>query len=392
MTLKAVIGSTHSIEPREAGSNTARQVFDQPGQGDGILGILFVSGNLAFNQVLNGVATLLGGIPIIGCSVAAGITQHGLLEHGAQLALLTGEGVEVAVNWQPEFNEDSETASRSLLTELKYDGSGSFFVCADGFGGDAGKLAEIMPEQKDGFAGVLAASDIRLARSFQAAGGLHGFGGIAGAVMRGNLVMGAGQAHGWLPSGAYFKLTGVNGPFIVEMDNKSPASAYASLFGYAPEDWTSPPLDQLVRMYPLGIERGADLPLLVRSPLRMEINGLLRMHTPVREGELAHVMVGSAEACVRAVEKAAREALAQLHGAQPVCGLVLVDVAWRQILQSRVGIELQAVRRVLEAENIEVQSVPLMGAYVYGQFGRGQASSPELFNQHVQVVLFGAPK
>jgi hypothetical protein len=183
----------------------------------------------------------------------------------------------------------------------------------------------------------------------------------------------------------------VSGSFIVEIDRRAPAEAYANLFGFAPAAWTAPPLDELVRMYPLGIERGAELPVMVRSPLRMELNGLLRMHTTLLEGEVAHVMVGSAEACQRAIEQATQQAVAQLQGARPALGMVLVDVAWRQLLQSRAGSELQAVRKVLESAGIEAETLPLMGAYVYGQVGHGPTNAPELFNQHIQVVLFGSP-
>ena len=390
MSLKAVFGSTHSTEPREAGSSVARQVVDQPGQEEPILGILFVSAHLGFSQVLNGALTLMGDIPVIGCSVAVGMFEDGLQEHGVQLALLTGEGTTVTVNWQPEFNEDSDTASRSLLSGLGFDGSGTLFICADGFGGNAEQLAKVLPKGSYGLAGILSASDLRMARTYQVAGQQSGFGGIAGAFLQGNLAMGVGQAHGWMPSGAYFNLSGITGPFVTELDQRLPPEAFSSLFGFTAGEWTSPPLDELVRMYPLGIERGQSLPVLVRSPLRMESNGLLRMHSVLPEGEVAHVMVGSADTCMAATVEATQQALAQLNGAQPVLGLVLVDVAWRQLLQARAGMELQMVRKTLTDAGIATESLPLMGAYVYGQYGHGPTGAPEFFNQHIQVILFGS--
>jgi hypothetical protein len=211
---------------------------------------------------------------------------------------------------------------------------------------------------------------------------------LAVAVLERPVVSGIGFGHGWKPSGIYFQVTQARGLWVRGLDDKRPADTFAQLFQNDPHEWGLPPLNELIRLYPLGVERDPQQ-LEVHAPLRMESDGSLRMNTAVAEGSTGHIMVGSPSNCKAAAEEAARQALDNLrqeNGAvKPALALVMVDAAWQMLFQAQPGEELQAVQSVLGPE------VPVMGGYILGQIAvKPPEASPEVLNQQIEVVIFGS--
>jgi hypothetical protein len=63
--------------------------------------------------------------------------------------------------------------------------------------------------------------------------------------------------------------------------------------------------------------------------------------------------------------------------------VLLVDIAWQYLLESRSNLVVEAVNEVLG-------HLPLVGAYTLGQAAAPQPrTAPVLQNQHVQVILLG---
>jgi len=124
---------------------------------------------------------------------------------------------------------------------------------------------------------------------------------------------------------------------------------------------------------------------LVRSPIRVEADGSLRMNVVLREGSDAYLMVGSPEDCLKAAKRAAQEALSELGGAKPVFALILVDTAWQMLMQAQPGKEIQAVREIIGTD------VPIAGGYTLGQIlpPHGSSARSQFLNQHIVVAVFG---
>ncbi|MEN6409640.1 MAG: hypothetical protein ABFD44_08015, partial [Anaerolineaceae bacterium] len=59
--------------------------------------------------------------------------------------------------------------------------------------------------------------------------------------------------------------------------------------------------------------------------------------------------------------------------------VVFADTAWQLMFETHPGAEIQALSDALG-------DIPLAGAYTLGQIG---GTPPQLYNQHIQVVLFG---
>ena len=167
-----------------------------------------------------------------------------------------------------------------------------------------------------------------------------------------------------------------------ELDGRPANETYERLFGYPARQWAYPPLSEMVRLYPLGVQGDADL--VVRSPIRMEVDGSLLMNTTLVEGSSVDLMVGTKENCIRAARRATESALVALGPTRPKLALALVDAAWQTLLELQPGAEIEAMRQVLGMD------VPVLGGYTFGQIARLNPDKPvDLLNQHMLVVLFG---
>lgn len=394
MTLIAAVGQSSSLDGREAGAKAARQALDRMGRTPVALAWVIVDDDYSVAAVLNGVAGLLGETPLLGFSTSAELSSAGALRRSVVVALLGGSGVQARADWWPDFGADNRASILRMLQALQpqAEDASAWLVACDGLSGDVQQLCNLLPSRPEVLGGCLAGGGLHHGRTYQIGGRQCGPGGLAAATLSGPVVASAGAGHGWQPVGPRVSLSKIQGMWVRAMNDERPNAYYARVFGYDERDWVYSPLAELVRQYPLGILNGeasdAAGPgepgeMTIRSPLRMEADGSLRMNTELPEGQRAAVLVGTAEACLAAAKRAAEQALLGLDGAKPVLGLLFVDEAWQTLFAATPGAEVAAVKSVLGPD------VPLAGGYTYGQLFRPRAGDrAEMLNQHIEVLLF----
>lgn len=198
--------------------------------------------------------------------------------------------------------------------------------------------------------------------------------------------------------------------WVQTLDAAPAVETYARYFGYSPREWAFPPLTNMARLYPLGVEMSSATlepagdplaangatrtispttagDLLLRSPLRVEVDGSLRMSAPVPQGAVVHLMVGDPDACLQAARQASQTALDALTAGRanirPILAIALVDVAWQYLFETR-------PTQVAAALKATLGDIPLVGAYTLGQIARPQpGAAPVIQNQNLAVVVFG---
>lgn len=382
MALKASTGYAQALNGREAGLQATHQALNRLGSGTPGFGFVIASHQYQAREVVSGVSALLGDTPMIGFSSSVCLAGDGLHANSVLVGLLAGD-MQAETRWMPGYAQSGRETGAQLSTQIagQTDTRGLFFF-ADGFNGDADQLCNALAAGSIPLAGGLSSGDMHTGQSYQIAGPQNGTGALAVAFLRGNLRVGVGAAHGWNPIGSQFRVTRSRGFWLRTLDGRPASETYAQLFGYPAREWAFPPLSQLARLYPLGVEQGDQL--VIRAPIRVEADGSFRMNAPVRDGVDAYLLVGSRNSCENAAQQAAQQALQQLDGAKPVFAFVLVDIAWEMLLKSHPGAEIFAVQDILGKE------VPLAGGYTLGQVIPGKdAGPPQLLNQHIVVVAFG---
>ena len=380
MTLIASVGSAQALDGREAGLQAAHLALNRIGASSPSFAIVIASHQYQAREVLNGVTSLLGDIPMLGFSSPAGITHEGQYPHSVVVALLSGD-FQADAMWFPGYAQSGrETAAKVVEHAAAHEESQSVLFFADGFNGDAEQFCSTIPIGLN-IVGALSSGDLHTGNTYQIAGNQTGTGGLAAAFIRGNLKIGVGYDHGWDQVGKQFRVTRSRGFWLRTLDGRPASEGYASLFGYPARDWAFPPLNYLARLYPLGMEQGEDL--IVRAPIRVEADGSFRMNAAIRDGVDAYLLVGSRVACERAARDAAQQALTALGDTKPVFALVLVDVAWQMLLKAQPGIEIDVVQEVIG------KKIPIAGGYTLGQITSNETSAPKFLNQHIVVILFG---
>lgn len=386
MPIKVSVGQAFSVEGRDA---VARAVYEARlplGNTPVDFAIVIASVEYDFQAVFNSAKTQVGDVPMIGFSTTGELTASGSHRRSVVVALMVDDSLDYRSEWLPGFSNKGVQVMREMFDQLSLtsENKGLLVFIADGLSGEYEEMIQHMPPGRYQLAGGLAAGDLRIGRTHQLGGNRSGEGGLAAAFFSGeNLRVGVGTAHGWNPVGASFRISDVSGPWLRGLDDEPAIESYARLFGRPAQDWVTPPLNTLVRLYPLGIIR-EDHSLVVRTPLRVETDGSLRMSSHLKEGSVGQLLVGSRDKCLAAAREAAIQALDQLGDTAPKFALVLADLSWQMIFQGYEGAEIEAIQDTIGAK------VPIAGGYTFGQFTHMDgAPRAEFLNQHIEIVLFG---
>jgi hypothetical protein len=384
--MKVAVGQAFSVEGREA---VSKAIYDARLELDNApINFALIIGSIEydFHDISLAAKSQLGDVPVIGFSTSSEITVEGSKRRSVVVALISDETLEAQSDWRPGFSESSRAIADRIIKSLEIGKkkSGVILLAADGLGSGYEQLISRFPTGELTIAGCLAGGDLQQDQTFQIGGDKSGSNGLAAAFLSSpTLRMGVGVGHGWQPVGATFKVTQSRESWVRSLNGKPASDGYASLFGRPARDWAFPPLNTMVRLYPLGIKR-EDSPMQVYTPLRVEPDGSLRMSSSIPDGSNGHLLVGSREKCLEAARKATGDALQAIAGSQPKLAIIFADISWEMLFQGYAGAEVEAVREVLGDD------VPIIGGYTFGQIAQPDGSpQAEFLNQHYQVVVLG---
>lgn len=397
MKRNAVFGVGIGINGRDAAMQATQRALDQIGTAKPVLALVFVSQEFTITEVLAGLTSLLGETPLWGFSSINPVTGDGDQPRSVVVALITGSELKAQVQWYPAFAQDSPGVAKQFVQALKQDIflPQEILIVADGINGSLVPVCSALNELNVHVAGCMASGEPSLGKTYSIGKNQAGPGALAAAVLGGRFRVGVGLGHGWLDLGVYFRATRTRDVWVQTLDNNPAAETYARYLGYSAREWAFPPLTDMARLYPLGVEMPAHhgntgpfveadpKHLLIRSALRIEVDGSLRMSAPVPEGSIVHLMTGDPEACLASAQQAVKDALAALGKAKPLLAVTLIDASWQLLFESRQN----QITSVLKAA---LGDIPMVGAYTFGQLARPvQEQPPVLHNQNLEVLVFG---
>ena len=363
-----------------------QRALDELGTARPVLALAFVSQEFSTVEVLNGLVGLLGDTPIWGFSTIRPITDEGDEARSVVVALLTGNELRAQIQWWPNYSQDSVGTARQIAQSLRHEtfmSHDALFV-ADGINCSLVPFCQAIESIPIGMNGCMAAGEQALGKTYQIGKNQSGPGSLSIALLGGRFRVGVGAAHGWRSVGAFFRATRTRDIWLQSLDGAPAVDSYVRYFGHSPREWAAPPLTDMTRLYPLGVETEAgSANLMVRSALRVEIDGSLRMSAPVPEGAVVHLMIGDPAACLEAAKSAARTALAGLKKARPLLAVAMVDAAWGYLFETHPSHVAAALKEVLG-------DLPLVGAYTLGQITRPSEKEPlQIHNQNLALLILG---
>lgn len=381
----AVYGIGTGINGQEAAMQATQRALDLLSAERPVLAIAFAAQEFNINEVLAGLASLLGDTPLFGISTTQPLAGEGNLPRSVLVALITGSELKAQVHWFPGYAQDSLSAARHLEQILKHEVflPQEILLAADGVGGSLAPVCAVLGGMQVGVSGGMAAGDPALGKTNTIGKNHAGPGALAAALLSGGFRKGVGLGHGWRDLGVFFRVTRSRDVWLHTLDGRPAAEIYAQYFGYPAREWAYPPLSEMARLYPLGVEGAPGEPLELRSALRVEVDGSLRMSTPVPEGAFVHLMTADPDACLEAARSACRQALKDLGGARPLLAVALADAAWQMLFEARPDPLAAALKDALG-------DLPVVGGYTFGQVTRPALDKPPaLHNQNIAVIVLG---
>ena len=380
MVRGAAWGVGKALNSREAARIAAERALDQMGTARPIAVIALAAQEFDLEEITRSLVPLLPNVPLWGFSTIGVLTADGEQPHSVVVLILSGTRLSSRAFSFTGKNKDSLEIFQQALEASNLTG---VLLAADGYGPLPKMVSDLLEKQFLPVCGGLA-SGLRIkGKTFQLGGDQVQQGGVSALVLGERFRMACGVGSGWNSVGKTYRITKAEELWLAELDGSSPAEVYEYAFGYPARDWAFPPLNELVRLYPLGVESGEEKPLTIHAPLWAEVDGRFRVNLPVMQGETAYLMVGDRQSCLQSASQAARDAVSRLGEAQPIAALVFVDVAWQMLFEDQTDSIISAIREV-------VPEIPLVGAYTFGQMARIKADDAiTLYNQHIEVVLIG---
>ncbi len=349
---------------REAAESALAQLSSQKPQ----LAIVFGSSWFDQQALLQGVRSVLRGVPLVGGSTAGEIVPTGPTSHSCVVVTIASKSLQ----WSIGAGEHVETNPRDAGQQAAYAAlrglPGSqrigFLLFGDGL---VASYAEVMRGAQEVLGtgslivGGMAGDDLRFSKTYQYCNDRVLSRAIVGALVGGQGKLGVGIEHGFSPISKPRHITRAQGNILLELDQQPAASVYEEYFGHAlVQQMRTGGFTRQGIAYPLGIQcEGTDRRLL-RNIVAFQDDGSLACSGEMPEGSWLQLMIGSRELALEAARHAAQQAIQSLN--RVACVLVFDSVARRKLLgEQHAAMEIARIRQTVGPE------VPLAGCYTYGE-------------------------
>ena len=369
--VSCAVGWSAADEAAAAGAEAVARALELLDGGDVRLAVAFGSSWFDQQELLEGLRTAIGNVPLVGGSTAGEIAPDGPHTRSCVVLLMASSAVTCSVGAGTRVEDDPRQAGhRVAYTAARHQADThrmGFLFFADGLATSYTNVVRGMQEVLGNNAlivGALMGDDLRFARTYQYANEQLLSQAVAGVLVSGPGKIGVGIEHGFAPISKPRQITRAHANVLQELDHQPAASVYEEYFGteavgrLAREGM----LTRQAIAYPLGIQCEAPNRWLLRNVVAFQDDGSLSCNGEILEGSWLQLMIGSRELALDAAETATREAIRSLNR---VAGLLVFDSAARRRLlgEHHAAMEIARIRRIVGA------SVPVAGCYTYGEQG-----------------------
>jgi hypothetical protein len=368
------------------------------------LALVFASEYISSPTMLKTAHEYLEGIPLIGCSGACVLSNHGVLNNGIGIMLLGfPEGAYFNTAVVKEIKNKTPTIAGEELGEKLLYGCKNVrrdlsIMLFDGMMGEQPSLIFGLQE--------------RLGRSFPLIGGSASaysdspktyiyynheiLSDAATGILLGGgkICFGTHIRHGWKPLGKPRTVTFSQGNVVYEIDGMPAVKLYEE---YLAKDIAE--LKKVIRnisaLYPFGIHLPNENNYLLRNVTAIVDSGALRFQGEIPQGSQIRLMIGTRESCLEAVREAAEQAKKELYSQAVMARkkdfrqfVLVFDSAARHILLSR-----DAYKEIEIIKAVFGQETPIMGVATSGELAslqtEGYHGKVYFHNQSINIVAIG---
>lgn len=369
MAIRAGVGLGGMQNPHQAGYEACKLAMQRmgPGKPD----FLFVFSSVSFDQaeVVRGVREASGGVPMVGCTDAGGITAEGPSQKSVAVMAIQSDRITFTTGLGPNIKQDARAAGAAVARDIaaqSHDPLRTMIMFPDvlaGNGADIVRGALDVLGANFPLVGGAAGDDFLFEKTYQYRDEEVTTGAVAGVGLSGSFTFGIGMRHGWMPIGIPMHVTKSHGAVVEELDHRPAISIYQDYFGEKAEDIKKEPLARMAITYPLGIKVPDLDEYLIRDPITVDEKGAITCAAEIPEGSEIRLMIGSKERAVEAAQEAARTLMREFERDHTTPKLLLMFncIAREKLFAQKAKDEIDAVMNIIGID------VPLLGFYTYGE-------------------------
>ena len=397
MSVKMGVGVSSQADVVAAGHEAAGEVISHLGGRRPDLVFVFCSIRFANPRMLKAVRSVTGEAPLVGCTDAGGIITAGPKRRSVTvIGLLMKDcacvtAIELHLSIAPRAA--GERLAAALMRQAGLAGREALrdprcvLVFPDGLTASGSEVLSGIDKKLAPnvlVAGAMAADDLFFQRTFQFYNDEILTDSLPGVLLCGDLKVGIGVRHGWVPVGRPRRVTRSSGNVVYQLDRRPAVSIYEDYLGLKRAELTQESLASVTLTYPLGTEVPGQPEYLLRDAIRVGQAGSLICTGDILQGSDVRLMIGGYESALEAAQQAACDATDQLKGARLTGALVFCSVARQKMLGSEFQGEIDVIRDALGGAGVR-----LGGFYSYGELASASQSRPVFQSESVVVVAFG---
>lgn len=353
---------------------------------------LIVFSSVAFDQdkLMEAVKKSAPNAAIVGCSTAGEMSSDGLSAEKSVVVMgISSDTAEFLSSVGHHVLWNPKEAGAQVAGDIQYRSHGYaksallFFDVITGKGEDILRGAIERSGENFPLYGAAAGDDLLFFETYQYEGGKAYTGSVVGLGFVGNISLGYGRAHGFLPIGTGRKVTRSEGTTLYEVDGMPAIDVYKEYFG---EDYLGQLREGLLSgvavTYPLGVGIPGEYGYMLRNPVFVDAKGAMTFTANIPVGAEVRLMLSGKDEALASAELAAKDALRAIGGKKPKGAIVLDSIARKKLLGGDADEEVRTIQRVLGRD------VPIVGFYSYAEVGGTVAHGMLPFhNSSVGVLL-----
>ena len=235
--MRVGVGLSTQEEAFSAGKEAALLARRRAKETDPDLIIVFASVNFEQKDLLEGVMSVSGITPLVGCTGAGEITAQGAEKRAVVVMSISSDKIEFATGLGEKVQENARAAGHHAAREAIKKGikkRAVFMMFPDGFTGNGADIIRGVQEALGTsfpIVGGSAADEFLFEKSFQYYKGNVLSDSVCGVLFGGDIAFGIGARHGWRPLGKHRKVTQAKLNIIEKIGNKPAVKIYEDYFG-----------------------------------------------------------------------------------------------------------------------------------------------------------------
>lgn len=394
MPIEMGIGFSTHADVLSAGRQAAEQAVSNLAGKRPDLTLVFSSIRFADPRLLKGIRAVTSNAPLIGCTDAGGIMASGPKRRSVTVIGLAAKGGYFMTGLGRHMAQKARQAGEMLgraFTRKSIRDAKALLMFPDGLTSSGSAVLSGVQKiigERIPIAGGSAADDFYFQKTFQYFDDAILMDSVPGALFCGDIAVGFGARHGWIPLGQPRRVTRVSGHIVHQLDRRPAISIYEDYLGLKREELIEDPLAHLAITYPLGTSQEGQPEYILRDAIRVGRAGSLICTGEIAKGTSVRIMIGGYESALEAAQQAAYEAAEQIGRSRLKGALVFCGVGRQKMLGSEFQGEIDVIRDALGGAGVRMG-----GFYSYGELapvnleGRQKGRSRNMFHNESVVVM-----